>query len=310
MADYQAAIPYFVDPSRVFVGQNSCEVLVIHGTGGNPNQTAQQLGEYFRTNAEITSSHYGIDRAGVVAQYVLEKDGSAANCCVDPGYDPFWQPYLDKYHNLNLCTISIEHENDLTNSLALTDSQKQASFNLVAYLSKKYNIAFDHIKSHASIAPVNRARCPGPAYPWNELEAFLGGSSMGVPTGWHDDGTSLTAPNGVSMRDGFRNHVLTSPNWDATNMPLVVEQPANPVQYHNLTLGPGTIQPFRDFVLWWTAAKGVVQEPYSGLEIWACYQKINELGQKPPLATGVADAVNTLKAVNTIVQGAINKLSS
>ena len=93
MAEYPDAIDYFVDESRVFINQNSHSAITIHGTGGNPNQTAQQLGDYFRTNAEMVSSHFGIDRAGVVAQFVLLKDGAAANCCIMPGHDPFWDQF-------------------------------------------------------------------------------------------------------------------------------------------------------------------------------------------------------------------------
>src|SRR5580765_731810 len=215
MSDYPGAIDYFVDSSRVFAGQNSCETIVIHGTGGDPNQSAQALGDYFRSTPLRTSVHYGIDRQGVVAQYVREQDGAGGNCCVEGGYDAFWQQYLNKYGNLNLCSISIEHENDATNSLPLTDAQKQASFKLIAYLSNKYGIAPDHIKSHGSIAPQSRSRCPG-NYPWDELFAFLQGGSMGIPQGWKDDGHTLTAPNNIDVVLGFRDWIL-SHNWDAGN---------------------------------------------------------------------------------------------
>lgn len=137
------------------------------------------------------------------------------------------------------------------------------------------------------------------------------GSSMLVPQGWKDDGTTLTAPNSVPVVQGFRSHILQSPNWDAGNVPQAPEMAANPVQYHNVALGGGTVQAFRDCVLWWTSAQGVVQEPYSGLEIWACYQKISQLEQQlPPPVTTATDAVNTLKSVRAIIDGAINKLSS
>ncbi len=176
--DYPDAILYLVDESRVFVDKNSHSAIVLHGTGGSATQTAQELGDYFRTNSAMVSVNFGIDRAGVVAQYVLLKDGAGGNCCIETGYDTFWNHYVDTYSNLNNCTISIEHVNDATNSLTLTEAQQQASFKLIAYLCQKYNIAPDHIKSHASIAPQSRARCPGPAYPWQTLYTFLGASNV------------------------------------------------------------------------------------------------------------------------------------
>lgn len=40
-----------------------------------------------------------------------------------------------------------------------------------------------------------------------------------VPTGWKDNGTILTAPNGVEVQHGFRQTVLNS-TWDSANWPL------------------------------------------------------------------------------------------
>lgn len=173
MADYPGAIDYFVDKSRVFVSQNTHSAIVVHGTGIDAAQTVEQLGEWFRTNADQVSSHYGVGRDGRIAQYVLEKDGSAANCCLEPGYDPFWDQFGGD--NLNVHTISIEHINDEANSLPLTDAQKEASFNLIAYLRDKYNLTSAQVKRHADIAPVSRSRCPGSAFPLDELKAFLNG---------------------------------------------------------------------------------------------------------------------------------------
>lgn len=275
MAEYSTAISYLVDQSRVFIGQNSHAAIVLHGTGGSADQTAQQLGDYFRTTPLMTSVHYGVDRAGVVCQYVLESDGAAGNCCVEANHDAFWDQFGGD--NLNLHTISIEHINDSTNSLPLTDAQKQASFKLIAYLSKKYTIPFARIKSHASIAPGSRALCPGPAYPWTELESYLKGanSMAGVPAGWHDDGHNiLTAPNKVTVTDGFRDWIL-SHTWDAGNIPLLGATALNPVEQGNPSLGNGTVQPFRTCVLAWTRQKGVY-EMWLGQEWLALYRVWNQ----------------------------------
>jgi N-acetyl-anhydromuramyl-L-alanine amidase AmpD len=274
MADYSGALDYFVDQSRVFIGQNSQSAIVLHGTGGSATQTAQQLGDYFRSTPLMTSVHYGVDRSGVVCQYVRESDGAAGNCCIESGHDTFWDQFGGD--NLNLHTISIEHINDASNSLPLTDAQKQASFKLIAYLSKKYNIPFVRIKSHASIAPGSRALCPGPAYPWSDLEAFLKGENAmaGVPAGWHDDGQTLTAPNKVQVVQGFRDWIL-SHAWDASNIPLLGATALNPVEQGNVALGAGTVQPFRTCVLAWTQSKGVY-EMWIGQEWLALYRVWNQ----------------------------------
>jgi N-acetylmuramoyl-L-alanine amidase len=170
MSDYPEAVEYLVDESRVFIDQNSHSAITIHGTGGNASQTAQQLGDWFRGDPAMASSHYGIDRSGVVCQYVLEKDGAAANCCKFGAYDPFWDQFNGE--NLNIHTISIEHENDSSNSLPLSQAQQDASFKLVAYLCQKYAISSSNIKTHASIDPINRARCPG-NYPMDALISFV-----------------------------------------------------------------------------------------------------------------------------------------
>src|SRR5579864_5644983 len=179
-AEYPDAILYFVDPSRVFGGQNSHSAIVLHGTGGpNPDQTAQELGDYFRTNSAMVSVHFGIDRTGVVCQYVSLEDGAAGNCCLEAGHDPFWDQFGND--NLNVHTISVEHENDISNSLPLTPPQAAASFKLVAWLCQQYGLGPDQIKTHASIAPSNRARCPGGAFPVAELVSFIGGTAVTPP---------------------------------------------------------------------------------------------------------------------------------
>lgn len=43
---------------------------------------------------------------------------------------------------------------------------------------------------------------------------------MAVPTGWKDDGTTLTAPNGGGVTLGFRQFILTYPGgWPAMLWP-------------------------------------------------------------------------------------------
>lgn len=44
----------------------------------------------------------------------------------------------------------------------------------------------------------------------------------GVPSGWHDDGNTLTAPNGQPVVLGFRQHILNE-NWPAALVPVAPE---------------------------------------------------------------------------------------
>ncbi|HET8906134.1 MAG TPA: hypothetical protein VFN11_04130 [Ktedonobacterales bacterium] len=71
-----------------------------------------------------------------------------------------------------------------------------------------------------------------------------GGSSMGVPAGWKDDGTTLTAPNGVPVIRGMRAFVLAN-NWESDNWPLAPEAQLAQIEWGNLTHGPGARQDFR-----------------------------------------------------------------
>ena len=179
--EYGPAIDMYVDESRVFIGSvanssaNKDLSIVLHGTGspGNAVPTAQEIALFFASNKDEVSSHFVIGRDGTVVQCVSLKDGAGSNCCVEAGYDGYWNSYLKKYSNLNLCTISIEHCNNIDNSLSPTREQLQSSEQLVQFLCKKFQIPTDRIKTHASIDPKTRARCPG-NYPIQELIQSMG----------------------------------------------------------------------------------------------------------------------------------------
>lgn len=83
-----------------------------------------------------------------------------------------------------------------------------------------------------------------------------GGPMAGVPYGWHDDGTTLTAPNGHKVVHGFRQYILDN-YWDPTNQPLQEEDGRDPLEDSNPSLGSGTQQIFNWTVLEWTPSKGV-----------------------------------------------------
>lgn len=113
-------------------------------------------------------------------------------------------------------------------------------------------------------------------YLFQQIITYMKGTYMSnIPEGWSDDGSTLTAPNGVKIVLGFRQYILTHV-WNPENTPLRSEYAANPVLLHNPSIGGGTRQEFRDCLLWWTAEKGVVQEPFLGLELFAAYQALEK----------------------------------
>ena len=256
--DYAGATLALVDESRVFVGQNDHTWLVLHKTASGGS--ALDIARYFAVTPLETSVHYIVGQDGAIVQAVLEKDGAGGNCCLEAGH----APYLPTGINLNVKTISIEHVDPATdNSTPLTSAQEAASFRLIADICRRNAIperagdASGGIIGHHDIAPISRARCPG-NYPWSALWSFLGGGghTAMVPTGWTDDGTTLTAPNGHRVVKGFRDWIL-SHNWDPADQPLQEEEGRTPVEYSNPGLGGGSRQIFWKTVLEWTPPKGV-----------------------------------------------------
>lgn len=298
-ADYPAAEEHFVPRSFMF-NSNAHKAIVIHKTGGDATP-ADVYRTFINSGNPGKSSHYAIGQDGSIWQFVPESLGAGANGITDNTTEPFWQPYISQYGNLNTCTISIEHcDPSPRNDTPLTDAQKQASFALVAHLCQKYGIDAAHIKPHKSICATD---CPG-TYPMAELQQFISTGGSMVPAGWHDDGHTLTAPNGHKVVLGFRQHILNAQSWNADNQPLEEEYHANQVLLHNASIGGGQVQLFRDNMFYWTQAKGVIDEPYLGLEIKAAYdliaQQQTEIAAlkaaqpKPPDTTALVAAINAI----------------
>lgn len=144
--------------------------IVCHKTAGNG--TLQSL--YNTFDATMRSTHFGIGLDGSVAQFVPLNRGAGGNCCVETGYNTFWDPYLRQYGNLNFCTISIEHCDPTgDNSFSMPLAQVAASNKLIKWLCNKFNIDTTHIHSHASIDPIDRSRCPGPTFDFQQLFTYI-----------------------------------------------------------------------------------------------------------------------------------------
>lgn len=282
--DEPGAIFLPVPAANIFPGYwgHSPRWIVIHKTASAGS--AEDIAAFFAHDPAQASAHYIVGTDGALVQCVREADGAGANCCLKGSYAPF----LPTGINLNLLTISIEHcDASPTNNTPLTAAQKATSFRLVADICQRHDIparrgdAAGGIIGHCDIDPIDRANCPG-NYPWNELFAYLKGASAMIPAGWHDDGATLTAQNGHRVVKGFRDYVLAHA-WDTGNAPLGEEYGADPVLLHNRAVGAGTVQLFRDGMLWWTPATGVINEPYVGWELAAAYATIATLkaGQPP-----------------------------
>lgn len=299
MTDYQGAI--WSPNKNFFPNTGKKSFVILHGTAGG--SSAQNIASYFKgtqgTNSPV-SSHYIVGQDGTVIQTVAEKDGAYGNGVVN---NPNWTG------NPNYYTISIEHVKSSTdNSDALTPAQQAASFALIKDICTRNGIGMHDaddttgITGHFAIDPVNRARCPG-NYPWDELWNYLNGGNMSnIPTGWKDDGTTLTAPNGIPVVQGFRDHVLNS-NWDAANWPLEPEQHQLILEQSNTSLGAGQAQTFRWTRLEYTPKTGIF-EGWTGQELlWyekqyiALLNKIADLQQQLNVSTQ-AQKIAQLQAEN------------
>ena len=281
MVDQPGAIAMYV-PDAITFDSTDATWIVLHKTAGF--STAQQVAEYFQAGSDgrNVSAHYVVGLDGTIVQCVAESRGAGANCCTEAGYASF----LPAGVNLNVKTISIEHVDPSTdNSMAMPPAQIAASFRLIHDICVRHNIPMragdgaGGVIGHDEIAPQSRGRCPGPTYPWSQLWQFLGGEHVGIPQGWKDDGTTLTAPNGIAVVKGFRDFVLKNP-WDPANIPLEAEHGADPLEISNPSLGGGTKQTFRWTCLEWSSSRGVFMA-WMGQELIALEKKIQQLQAEP-----------------------------
>src|SRR5258707_424072 len=130
---------------------------------------------------------------------------------------------------------------------------------------------------------------------------MIGGTM--VPQGWTDDGTTLTAPNGVKVVHGFRDWVL-SHNWDPANEPVMAEFGTSLLEASNPSLGGGTQQLFNWTMLGWNASRGVFVE-WGVRELAFCRQQVQSKAiQIQQLDAQIAQLKAELAAAQTpTVQG-------
>jgi hypothetical protein len=177
------------------------------------------------------------------------------------------------------------------NAQALTGNEQGVFSHFVAIVGIDSNLGYFVLNGDDIQAlPISRGvtTYPGRWIGWQSILnakpaglIVFGRNTVNIPTGWHDDGTTLTAPNGVKVVHGFRDMILNhNPEWDSNLIPLDVEY-ATPT---------GTAQ---DFALRsiWTQSNNAISESGG--------QKVVET-VKPNLTaeiTELEDVVNKLKAV-------------
>lgn len=243
--------------------------IVLHGTATR-NGTAENIANNWANTDGDASAHIIINKDGSFVQGISLNSTAWANCCLtdNPNTGGQWDRRLP-LGNQNYWSIAIEHCKDDPNynSDVLTAAQQATSFALVQAICEYHDIpkqvigigdiSNGGIIGHCTIDTLNRTYCPGP-YPWNELSQHLKGGSMvtGVPKDWKDNGTILTAPNGIAVIKGFRDYILAN-HWDSGNWPLQPEEARNPLEVSNPGLGAGTQQLFRYTMLEWTPGHGV-----------------------------------------------------
>ncbi len=227
--------------------------IVVHGTG-TPGSIPSpgSIANFFRDDTQQRSSHFVIGQDGEVIQLIRLEDGAGANCCADETAEEYWQKYVDKYDNLNLCTISIEHCSNIDNS-SYTETQLNASIKLVRWLQQKFQIPNSRIKPHKSI---NNTACPG-SFPMEKL-------TMTLPSGAHDTGSEIVFSNEpYVITRGFRERYLELADHNfipPNDAPINNEYPADPVEYSNPEYwkSPGTAQETRYFRFGWSPDAGVL----------------------------------------------------
>src|SRR5258708_2601671 len=184
--DYPGAIDMIItDPAWVFTDAllniPSYDLTIVnHKTACGSQCTATDVANFFHN--DITghkSCHFIVGRDGSVIQVVKLKDGAGANCCLEPNHNSYWDKFMTKYGNLNLCTISIEHEDWTTdNSQVMTPEQIDASNKLNLWLVRKYGLSTSNIHSHASMLPTSRSKCPGSTFDFTQLFAYINSGGL------------------------------------------------------------------------------------------------------------------------------------
>lgn len=180
---------------------------------------------------------------------------------------------------------------EVGNASALPDNESGVHYHFVTITGIDSVQGYEFLNGDDIQALKGFATYPSRWVGWNTLLAaqpvgiiVFGRNTMStVPAGWHDDGTTLTAPNGKTVGHGFRWMILNDPNWNPNLWPVEGENSpdANTVS-----------QPFA-LDLKWNLSANTGSE--TGGQIIT-----NTVVEKPDtsaIVTELEDAVNKLKAL-------------
>jgi hypothetical protein len=95
-----------------------------------------------------------------------------------------------------------------------------------------------------------------------------GGSTLPLPIGWTDSGTSLSNPtNSHTVVRGFRQHIINALSWSPWNVPLEQEVVVASVEESNPSIGKGSRQMFVADQLEYQLSTDHVFEGWMGKEL-------------------------------------------
>lgn len=200
------------------------------------------------------------------------------------GKSPYsWSDPDGDGHVLMVVGYNLAHQSVWVNDSLLGDKYQPAEYSFASFVNALFN----------SLAEVVAPGLPG-------APAQVGGSPVGVPDGWKDDGKTLTNPkNKFVVSGGFREFVLAN-SWDAADVPLENEHAQWPLELSNASLGNGNEQIFVKTVLEWSPKdnNGKVFKMYAGQELLAERAALGKDGAQLQADKDQMDAMN--KEINDL----------
>lgn len=138
------------------------------------------------------------------------------------------------------------------------------------------------------------------------LVAAKGNANMGIPTGWKDDGKTLTAPNGKTCTQGFRYAVIHAvPQWPSDNVPLEAVRYVDHVQASDPSKGFGAVQTFQRSRLYWLKANNTIGEVPAGAELLAVEARLNDANAQIAALNAKLAALEQQPPVDALAQEAL-----
>ena len=131
--------------------------IIIHYTG---MRSAHESIKRLKSKKYKVSSHYFIDRLGIVSQLVMD-----SNVAWHAGVS-FWG--RDKNLNKNSIGIELQNRGYEFGYEKYTKKQIRSLIYLLSNLKEKYNVSDSFILGHSDIASFRKSD-PGYLFPWNEL---------------------------------------------------------------------------------------------------------------------------------------------